>query len=623
MPKILLFLCMKKGINPVLFLLVFSLVSQSALNSEESDFGLAFSIDAKPLEGVVHVHSEKVSDGFIFSPEIENRSNQEIHLKEIHAVATLGFKIPKNSRYMVGSHIMASEISTPLFMQQYESGSESDRVSSFMYLLIRMSENDYRLFGLLSWNIFLTELYIENGEIHLLADGENRAVQVGKSIPFEKTVYLQSQDWQDLLLRYSRLLAEKHNVSFLDENWIGWGTWDYYTKYFGYEDILDNIEGAKSFNHEFGDWIELIQVDGSWWVERGDYFETNDRFPPMKTVMDKIASEGFRKGIHFDGFRASSHSMIFQKHPEYFVKNDEDESIRYFDYSHPGARDYIKEVISNAKSNWGAEYFKIDFMTQGMLPKGETRLPVTRLERFRLGLSAMREAMGDSYFLACNALFGSVLGYVDGCRVSKDIKPQYDRTLENVVQSSSTWFTHSILFENDVDYYIIRSSEDEDHSISKSPGKHSTMDYRQNKLWSDFIVITGGSRINSDKIPTLKQEKLQMMSNAFSQPFFDSFIPIDFWDKFRTKTDAPQVFLAKTDEEQIAIGLFNWTDKEDTIQLLGFSSGDIFLNMEHGEEMTLENELFELELFGYQSAIFFYEGAISFEELRRNLRRKE
>ncbi len=610
---------------PTLRLLpLFVLLSIPSIGRSGEDASLELKIIADGTINTIKTKSEKrIQNGsIIWDTQLTNASSDIKKLESIQA--TLAFETPLRSgtRYMTGSHIMASEVVDPLFMQRYEVGENSGKAGSLMYLLVAVDQNDYRLVGLLSWDAFICELSIQNGQFQVKADGEKRPLQSGESMPFESLVYLQSENWQDLLLQYADLLAEKYDLRVSDKDWIGWGTWDYYTRYFSLQDIIDNVQGAKELNKTLKNKIELIQVDGSWWVERGDYYETNERFPDMGQVMDYIRDSGFVAGLHFDGFRASAKAKIVAEHPEYFVDRAQNaqQGIVFFDYSHPGARAYISDVITNARENWGAEYFKVDFMTQGMLPEGETHLPVTRLERFNMGLATMREAMGDTYFLACNALFGSVLGYVEACRTSKDIKPQYPETLRNVTQNASAWFMHDRLFKNDVDYHIIRSPEDEDHTISKSPGKHSSLNYHQTELWNNFVVIAGGLRINSDKLPILTKPKVKMLRRAFDSPFYTSCIPIDFWQSFKTPTDAPRLYLARSDDGSSVVGVFNWDANPVTLELKGLGEGTRLIDQASSETLYLPEGNAIVHLPGYHSKLLNYEGSLPADQLRNSLR---
>ncbi len=565
------------------------------------------------------VESRLHNDAITWETRLTNSTDQPLLLRRVNA--SLALNINEGTPYMTGSHIMASEVVEPLYLQRYETEREPDSVSSLMYLLVAVDESDFHLVGLTSWDAFICELSIQNGQIHLRADGEQRPIKPGERMPFESLAYLRGSDWRDLLVRYANLLAETHEIGFADKDWAGWGTWDYYTRYFSFQDIVDNVEAAQALNKTLERDIELIQVDGSWWVERGDYYHTNERFPEMAEVMEYIRASGFVPGLHFDGFRASANAEIVKEHPEFFVDNARNPigGNVFFDYSHPGARDYIRKVITNAREHWGVKYFKIDFMTQGMLPKGETHLPVTRLERFKMGLATMREAMGDTYFLACNALFGSVLGHVDACRTSKDIKPQYPETLRNVTQNASAWFMHDRLFKNDVDYHIIRSPEDEDDTISKSPGKHSTLNYHQTELWNNFVVIAGGLRINSDKLSVLTEPKTRMLRQAFDSPFYTTCIPIDFWQSFRTPEDAPTLYLAQARTGDSVVAVFNWESEPTTLQLRGLGRGARLVDPKSGTTLYLPEGDAAVHLPGYHSKLFEYEGAQSFDELKRNL----
>lgn len=52
--------------------------------------------------------------------------------------------------------------------------------------------------------------------------------------------------------------------------------------------------------------------------------------------------------------------------------------------------------MKNAREKWGVDYFKIDFMRQG-LSKGVNYLPVTNVERYRMGIKAMKAGINARY----------------------------------------------------------------------------------------------------------------------------------------------------------------------------------------------------------------------------------
>ncbi len=145
----------------------------------------------------------------------------------------------------------------------------------------------------------------------------------------------------------------------------------------------------------------------------------------MKGVGKLISDNGFTPGLHLDGFRGVSTSKVFKDHPDWFLKDQAGNTIYgsylrngipekkvYFDYSNPAACEYIKNVLKTITSDWGYKYIKIDFLWFGLnrnifaQQKDSTLKEIvafdttmTSMERSRAGLKAMREGIGESFFL--------------------------------------------------------------------------------------------------------------------------------------------------------------------------------------------------------------------------------
>ncbi|MEJ7672663.1 MAG: hypothetical protein WKF59_08105 [Chitinophagaceae bacterium] len=199
--------------------------------------------------------------------------------------------------------------------------------------------------------------------------------------------------------------------------------------------------------------------------------------------------------------------------------------------------------------------------------KGVSHLPVTNLERFRMGIKAMKEGFGnDVYFLACSANFGSMIGLSDGDRTGGDIHPNYETVKTRAQHASASYYFHPKLFNLDPDYVVLRSEEE----TNERDGKKPSLNYDEAAMWANFVSIYGNARFESDNIPLLKPEKKALIQKSFSMPFFNKTIPMDLWDHYNTYTDAPNFFLAKTDNGTICLGLFNWESKDASFTVSGF-----------------------------------------------------
>jgi alpha-galactosidase len=355
-----------------------------------------------------------------------NQTGSNQNLKSINITVTPNILIPDGTPYVKGADHMGDKEGQMMKMQ---TGEKPKYNNSNMYLMFKRGEEDYLLVGLISWRTFLCNIITENGLIKIIGDGDGKELKAGQRVAFDKVVYMQDKSWQDLQERYAVIIAKENGVKApKNANWTGWSTWDFYVQKFLPGDVESNTEAIKNLNIP----VNIIQLDGGWWQQRGDYFETRDNLPGgIKSIIEKIHKAGYKAGLHFDGMRVSKGSKVVKEHPDYFIHTDKGglfefnkdvitkDPLVYWDFSNAGARDYIKRAMKNAKENWKADYLKIDFLRHGLF-KGISYLPVTNLERFRMGINAMKEGFGnDVYFLACSANFGSMIGLSEALRTGK------------------------------------------------------------------------------------------------------------------------------------------------------------------------------------------------------------
>jgi alpha-galactosidase len=288
----------------------------------------------------------------------------------------------------------------------------------------------------------------------------------------------------------------------------------------------------------------------------------------------------------------------------------------YFDYSHPGARAHIADCIRNMKENWGVTYFKVDFMRYGLENDIKAKSKhvksikahdptITGVERFRLGMQAMREAMGpDSYFLGCSAVFGPCIGFVDGMRTGGDIHPRYEAFPERSLANLGNFYLSGKVFNGDADYVVFREAIDEDETVSQEDVKHGgSMTLNEAQMWADFNKIYGTARLHSDNLVTLRPERQALVKEVFQYPAMDETVPLDLWQHGKNKGDGFELVLARKGEE-VYLGVFNWgaTPKEYDVAAFG-----------KAEPVKLD---------GRHSVILKYDGKDSFAQLCENLKSK-
>jgi alpha-galactosidase len=581
-------------------------------------------VDVKASQPVATTQSLKEeANGFHrLAITLSNKGEQPLTIERITVRIPLAEKLTKDQELIYGGSCMGR---TPLLIENV--GSQTKKSSSHMYEMLRLSDGKYLFAGSLSWRIFLPNFTLKEGAIEIWSHGEGKQLKPGQTIQYEQIVLKHSDDWLALLDQFGAAIAVENGISKLKPaDYKGWATWDYYGRVFTEQDVFKNMDALNKLTPD----ANMVQIDGGWWIERGDYQTVRSDLPGgIKAIVSRINSEGKTPGLHFDGFRGDAASEICKAHPEYFLHDQDGKMIvdvkempdrvmkyTYFDYSHPGARAHIAECIRNMKENWGVTYFKVDFMRYGLendikakskhVKSFKAHDPtITGVERFRLGMQAMREAMGpDSYFLGCSAVFGPCIGFVDGMRTGGDIHPRYEAFPERSLANLGNFYLSGKVFNGDADYVVFREAIDEDESVSQEDVKHGgSMTLNEAQMWADFNKIYGTARLHSDNLVTLRPERQALVKEVFQYPAMDETVPLDLWKHGKNKSDGFELVLARKGKE-VYLGVFNWgaTPKEYDVAAFG-----------QAEPVKLE---------GRHSVILKYDGKDSFAQLCEKLKSK-
>jgi alpha-galactosidase len=550
---------------------------------------------------------------------LSNQGTEPLKIGEIKVKIPLAEPLTADLDVIYGGSCMGR---TPLLRQKI--GAPTKQSSSTFYQMTRLPAGKYLFAGTLSWRIFMPNFTVKDGALQIQSHGEGKQLKPGQTIQYEQIVLRRADDWLGLLNQYGSAIAAENGITQLKKaDYKGWATWDYYGFSFTASDLQRHMSEIKKIDLT----ANLFQIDAGWSTARGDNTLVRSDLPGgMKAIADQIKAANMTPGIWIDGCRADPASEIFKKHPEYFLRDQDDKVIVtvrnkgeseskeiYFDFSHPGARAYMAECVRVIKQDWGYPYLKIDFLRYGLeddiklMNKEVTSFKahdptITGVERFRLGMKAMREAMGpDAYFLGCSAVFGPCIGFVDGMRTGGDIFPRYEAFPERCLANMGNFYLHGKVFNGDADYLTFRAAEDEDDKVAKSKNKFGgTVTVNEAKMWADFNKLCGTTRLQSDNLFTLRPDRLALVKEVFDYPAMDEWVPVDLWQHGLAKGDGFELMLARKGSD-VYLGVFNWSDSPKSYNLVAFGKSD---------PMNLEPR---------HSAVLKYEGKKSFIQLHHSL----
>jgi len=264
----------------------------------------------------------------------------------------------------------------------------------------------------------------------------------------------------------------------------GWTSWYYH--YTGIsEDIVHNNLHSFSKNEIP---IDIFQIDDGWQNAVGDWLKPGDSFPRgMGRIADDIARAGFTPGLWLAPFIAEGVSDLFQDHPDWFVKDENERPLvvgynpdqwrgRFYalDIELPEVREYLRHVFRRVLEEWGFGFLKLDFLYAAGI---RHRNGKTRGGLMYEALDFLRELAGETPILGCGVPLGSSFGKVDYCRVSSDIAPKWEdrwqklmgyrervSTVNALTTTRSRWPLAGRAFVSDPDVYILR---EEGHELSE------------------------------------------------------------------------------------------------------------------------------------------------------------
>lgn len=592
-------------------------------------------------------NSETVSAGFtvekwnrhtkLFSITVTNKGNKTEVISDISVQLNYLPQFNTSSKFLYAGYDMSHNPIQQLGYNDKQTTTES-------VFLAKGGDDKFFKIGILTWEMFRASIsFSKEKGITISAEGEGKPIKPGETLQFEKFVVEEGTNWQDMLFSYGKQIAKVHNISPKEiGKWKGWGSWDYFGHDFTIEDIKSNMQQIKALNVD----ANVIQLDASWWVKRGDYFETRSNLPGgMKGVAKLISDNGFIPGLHLDGFRGISEAKVFKEHPDWFLKDQDGNTIFgaysrngiaekrvYFDYSNPAACEYIKNVLKTMTTDWGYKYIKVDFLWYGLdrnifaQQKDPALLKIvafdttmTSMERSRAGLKAMREGIGDAFFLGCSSVFGPNYGLVDGLRTGPDINPRFESYRTHALQNAGNFFLNKSVVQTDADYIVVRNKDDEDSTRTQGRNKFGgDVTINEAGMWADYLTLFGGIKLASDDLNLLRPERKELVKNAFSIETCERFVPVDLWDKAKNHDDAFSIMLG-TNKQGVFLALFNWNNEPLGIKLSNIPAKNIKLMSGVGTSFTATKKSLEIKLKGRTSVIFQLNQKADFDKTRKQI----
>lgn len=393
---------------------------------------------------------------------------------------------------------------------------------------------------------------------------------------------------------FADAMARRHHIKLRPEV-NGYCTW-YSDKHGGAGDEKSIVELAKFTAKELAPFgFSFVQIDDGW-QDGGRYNGPTrgfDRVNPkghyahgMKPVADEIRKLGLTAGIWFLPFARNQQDPEYKDRQNWFMYRPDGKHYETpwgassLDLTNPEVQAHLTQLVKTIHS-WGYDYFKMDGLWSGSATEqvyvndgyvddhiGNAKPfhdpSKTHVEVFRNGLRLLREAAGpDVFFSGCCAsqnmrsLSGSI-GLVDSMRIGPDNGQKWRDYHEEIngrmagslvtgpVRGTRLYFLNGRVWWNDPDPSYVRAS----------------IPLGEAQLLASWVAISGSFNLNSDWIPGLPADRLNIMKRTM--PSHGAIArPVDYFD-----TIMPSIWLV-TDTRQTVrrdvLGLFNWESKPQAI----------------------------------------------------------
>jgi alpha-galactosidase len=408
----------------------------------------------------------------------------------------------------------------------------------------------------------------------------NLPLAAGASMSAERLMFAAGADYHAQLENYGSAIKTLHHSRIPEENMMGWWSWTaFYMK----------ITEGNTFTNAL--WLaqHLLDLGYNWFhfdfgygYARGDYAVPNaSKFPHgMRPLTQRIAQLGLNIGIWTAPFEVGGFSSIYQQHKDWLVHNahgdpiqittDEEvrnERVYVLDTTNPGAQEFLRQTYHTLVREWEVKYIKLDFMDNTAIEGYYFRPHTTALEAQRMGLQAIREAVGNDVLLDKDGSpMLNTVGLVDDGRVSQDTGHSFERSKEAASGIAARYYMHRNFFINDPDAFTVSRQLIEERQLEKP----LTLDEAEVSI--ALAAVSGGMYEIGDDLPTLgvDADRVALVKNPDliqMAKLGRASIPIDLLS-YSADDEMPSVFVLHEDARQSMLAVFNWTEQSRSHQLL-------------------------------------------------------
>lgn len=377
---------------------------------------------------------------------------------------------------------------------------------SFSYTYI-LSKNETTLFGSLNEQSFYTIFYylFKSNKIRIDIDINNFIVN--KEITVCNFIILKGSR-HNVIAQYLGYLPSLSHPKL-----TGYSSWYNYYQNINEEILKRDLTNLK--NDE-----QMFQIDDGFETFVGDWLNVDERkFPHgLNPLFNDIRNKKLKIGLWLAPFVCECKSDIYQKHPDWLVKDENNKIIlagcnwsnfAVLDIYNQEVQEYLEKVF-NHYNELGADLYKLDFLYAiGLIKRNDK----SRAEIMYDGMKLLRKLIGNRYFLACGASIFSCLGLANYIRVGADVSLSYDDKLYMHILHQERPSTKNTIINTicrhelsrnigvDGDVYILRKN-----NTTLSDDQKEIL-FTVNHLFGDVILTSDDMATYNQKSLTLYNQK--------------------------------------------------------------------------------------------------------------------
>jgi alpha-galactosidase len=422
-----------------------------------------------------------------------------------------------------------------------------------------------------------TELQKENSLRRAPADEVielSLPLAAGQSMASERVMMAAGPDYHSQLLAYGEAIRLLHHARVSGPNLLGWWSWTSYYMAINEGAALTNArwlaDNLKSLGYNY------FHIDEGYQYARGEFATPNARLFPhgIAPVGDEVRRLGLTLGIWTAPFEVTNRAWIYENHKDWLVHTADGKPISLgtaygdtlyaLDATHPGAQEYLRQTFTTLTRDWGARYFKLDFMDSASIEGYRYKPDTSAVEAQRIGLETIRKAVGEDVLLDKD---GSPMlppvGLVDEGRTSADSAHSFQTTKALASGIAARFYMNRNYFLNDPDAFNVGAEVP--IARGRQGAAQSGLSLSEAQASIVISAVSGGMYEIGDDLPILGAEKdrLELVKNADlinMAKISRAATPVDLLS-YDVEDGQPSIFFLREDPRQSILVVFNWTEQ--------------------------------------------------------------